>query len=292
MPHSVSQAIKRGVGALAGMQQADGGFPLWTGTSRWTRCSPLFSTAYVMMGAGGLLPAGNIARAVDFIRSHRRRDGLWVYDPSIDIPPDADSTACSLAALALHGDPSDLIGGVELLRGFWRPGDGPFRTWIAGGMWSLPERDDPVVNCNVLYALGLLGSPVTEPERSAATHLLARAVGGSRYYCAFATLAHAARRAGLSLDGLPAAATARPPVADLLGCVRWLCGMPAVDEETLAVILQAQRPDGSWPIAPWVTAVGQPNPFWGSPAVTTALALEALTRHATQVGDKRPDVAD
>ena len=58
MSRSIADAIESGLEALAGMQAADGAFPLWTGTNRWARCGPLFATAYVMMGAGRLLPAG------------------------------------------------------------------------------------------------------------------------------------------------------------------------------------------------------------------------------------------
>ncbi len=280
MTRSVAQAIDSGLAALGGMQAADGGFPLWTGTNRWAPCGPLFATAYVMMGAGGLLPAANIGRAVSFIRGQRLGDGLWEYDPAIRIPPDADSTACSLAALALHGDATDLTGGSTLLRQFWRPGAGPFRTWKAPGMWSSPDRDDPVVNCNILFALRLLGSPATMAETTAAQRLIARTAAGSRYYLSPATTAHAARRAGLDLDKLPPTLTAPPPRDDLLGGLRWLCASPRSDPGLLKIVLGKQQPDGAWPIVPWVTAAETPKPFWGSPAVTTALAIEALRRHA------------
>jgi hypothetical protein len=279
MPRTTTEAIDSGLSALAGMQAPDGSFPLWTGTSRWARCGPLFATAYVMMGAGGLLPAANIARAVAFIRSQRRNDGLWEYDPAIRIPPDADSTACALAALALHGDGTDLANAPALLRQFWRPDAGPFRTWKAGGMWSLPQRDDPVVNCNILFALRLLGSSATPAETLAAQNLIARTAEGSRYYLSPATTAHAARRAGLDLNALPPPLTAPPPRDDLLGCLRSLCASSRSDSGLLKVVVDAQRPDGAWPIVPWVTAAETPRPFWGSPAVTTALAIEALHRH-------------
>lgn len=279
MPRSIAEAIDSGLAALAGMQAADGSFPLWTGTSRWARCGPLFATAYVMMGAGGLLPAVNVTRAVTFIRSQRRSDGLWEFDPATRIPPDADSTACSLATLALHGDVADLAGAPALLRAFWRTPNGPFRTWNARGPWSLPERDDPVVNWNILFALRLLGSPATRAETMAVQSLIARTAAVSRYYLSPATTAHAARRAGVELGALPPL-TAPPPSNDLLGCLRCLCASPRTDARLLKVVLDAQQPDGAWPIIPWVTAAETPRPFWGSPAVTTALAIEALRRHA------------
>src|SRR5262245_24212402 len=96
---STMETISAGIAALARMQGADGSFPLLTGTgpTGWRPCGRLFSTAYIMLGAGGALPSENVARAIAFIRGQRRPDGLWEYDPAIRIPPDVDSTACSLA---------------------------------------------------------------------------------------------------------------------------------------------------------------------------------------------------
>lgn len=261
------------------MQAADGSFPLLVGRgpTRWVPCSPLFSTAYIMLGAGGLLPADNIAWAVAFMRNRRRPDRLWEYDPALRIPPDSDSTSCSLAALMLHGDGSDADGGADLLRSFWRPDTGPFRTWREPGIWSVPERDDAVVNCNVLLALRLLGAPATTREQEAVRQLLLRSNGRSRFYCTPSTTAHAARRAGLEQEALPAAAIARPPPKDLIGCIQWLCAAPKCDAPLVDSVLAAQRDDGSWPLWPWVT--GEAMPFWGSAAITTALALEALCRY-------------
>jgi len=285
MPDPIADAIARGSAALARLQAPDGSFPLrtrldvpwWRRGSRWRPCGPLFATAYILLCAGRLLPAASVARALDYLRRQRRPDRLWDYDPAIGIPPDVDTAACALAALALHGaEASDLEGGAALLRGFWRPAEGPFRSWQAGGMWSLPERDDPVVNCNVLYALRLLGSPPTAAESGAVRRLLARSREGSRYYCAPSTIAHAARRAGLEPAALPAIARARPAPGDLAAVAQWLCGLPPGDAALRRALLDAQRRDGSWPAAPWVQAVGQPRPLWGSSAVTTALALEAL----------------
>jgi hypothetical protein len=82
----------------------------------------------------------------------------------------------------------------------------------------------------------------------------------------------------LDADALPAVAAAPPSERDLLGCVQWLCGMPAGHQPLIATVLAAQRADGSWPIWPWVTGAGDPKPFWGSPAITTALAVESLAR--------------
>jgi hypothetical protein len=277
MAHLHAKAVSAGVAALARMQLPDGSFAFFTGSpaTGWRPCGRLFSTAYIMLGSGRLLPPANIARAVAFIRTQRRPDGLWEYDPALRIPPDSDSTACSLAALALHGDLSDLANGADLLRSYWRSDGGPFRSWKAAGMWSLPERDDAVVNCNILFALRLLGASAT-PDEDAAVHRLLRRSASSRYYCAPATIAHAARRAGLDREALSSAAAARPPPQDLLGSAQWLCGTREPDTERIAALLAAQHPAGYWPFWPWVTGQGTPQPFWGSAAISTGLAVEAL----------------
>jgi hypothetical protein len=245
MADANEHAISTGIEALARMQARDGSFPLWAGTNQWGACGPLFSTAYVMIGAGGLLPAPQVARAMEFIRRQRRPDGLWEYDPAMRVPPDSDCTACSLAALAMHGTASDVAGAADVLRAFWREPRGPFRTWPAAGMWALPERDDPVVNCNVLFALRLLNAPATARETQAVQGLLARTGGIPRYYCSPATTLHAASRAGLDIGALSAAVTSRPVQTDLLGTVQWLCGAATRDDTAVAAVLAARLPDGS-----------------------------------------------
>jgi hypothetical protein len=225
------------------------------------------------------LPHDDIARALHFIEAQRRPDGLWEYDPALGIPPDADSTACAMAALVLNGASLDRAEAADLLRSFWRADLGPFRSWRVAGMWSAPERDDPVVNCNIVLALRALGSPASTAEQDEVLRLLRRSGQGSRYYWAPSTIVHAARRAGLDPSALPPAAVARPEPRDLLGAAQWLCGMSEHAPELIAGLLAAQRADGSWPLWPWVTGAGNPRPFWGSAAITTALAVEALDAH-------------
>ncbi|WP_374443123.1 prenyltransferase/squalene oxidase repeat-containing protein [Stella sp.] len=275
----VGDAIARGLVALARRQRDDGSFPLLTGTRRqgWRPSSGLFSTAYVLLGAGRLLPPARIARAVAFVRAQRRADGLWEFDPALGLPPDSDSTSCALAALALHegsAEPAD----AELLRGFWRPPEGPFRTWRAAGPWADPARDDPVVNCNLVLALDLLRQPATPVEREAVAGLLRRSTSGSRYYCAPAAIAHAAARAGFPASALPDVAAAPPAAGGARARAPRGGGGGRPGRRGGAAHPPAQRPDGAWPGGPWVFGVG--TPYWGSSAVTTAFAIEALARHA------------
>ncbi len=274
MPRSVTEATTAGLAALAGMQTRAGYFPFYVGSQEtsWRRCDPIFATAYIMMIVGRLLPAERIAHATDYIANSRRSDGLWHYDPSLDIPPDADTTACALAALARDGRTSETAGGADLLRTFWRAEAGPFRTWRIDGPWSHAGRDDPVVNCHILHALQLLGAPATDIERSAVAALVQRSLSGSRYYSSPGAIALACRRGRIGEEFWPPIVVAPPKGG--LGLLQWFTATGRHRDQLVPLLLRTQREDGSWPVAPWVTGVNVPS--WGGPAISTALAIEAL----------------
>ncbi|MFI4925674.1 MAG: hypothetical protein ACHQJ7_11115 [Vicinamibacteria bacterium] len=274
----IATAIAAGVSALAKQQRPDGSFPLATVTppGHWRDCDPVFSTACVLLAVGSRLSPDSMRRATAYLRSARRPDGLWAFDRSLDIPPDADTTACALAALAHHAPDADLHGGAALLRTFWRAPEGPFRTWPDTGMWAGSGRDDAVVNGNVVLALDELGAPASHAEIAAVERLIAKRVDGPRYYVSACATAYAARRAGLRPDRLPSVTTAQPPPGDVLGCAQWILGTGRRDPVTIDAIVNAQRGDGSWPRLPWCKAAQRPVPYWGSEAVTTAIAIEAL----------------
>jgi tetratricopeptide (TPR) repeat protein len=63
---TITHAISSGIVALGRMQAGDGSFPFFTRleTTAWKPCGRLFSTAYVMLGAGRMLPRDSIARAM------------------------------------------------------------------------------------------------------------------------------------------------------------------------------------------------------------------------------------
>ena len=192
------------------------------------------------------------------------------------IPADADDTACALAALALHGAEDDIQQGATLLRTFWRQDGGPFKTWRGTGIWEGRNRDDPVVNCNVIFALACLGEAASRSELGAVGNLVTKSVHGSRYYVSPAAVCYAARRAALPLDTLPAIAATRPLMEDLLGCVQWLAGTQINDQDMIDAIIAVQRVDGTWPGRPWCTGYFKSPHYWGSVAVSTALTVEAL----------------
>src|SRR5262249_18083246 len=274
----LESALRRGSSALLSMQNPDGSFPLYQRTpdQPWRPCHPLFATTSVVLAAGSLMPAPALQRAADFIRGCRRSDRTGEFDPTYKIPADSDDTACALTVLARHG--GGLVGpaDVALLRSFWRPDGGPFQTWHqADAVWSRRDRDDAVVNCNILLALRGLGAPATGAETSSVTRLTRASEAGCRYYCSPTTIAYAARRGGLPHASLPARITAKP-TSGLLPTAQWLSLVGQWDEDAVAPVLAAQSPDGSWHAEAWFTAAGKPPPGWGSAATSTALCVEAL----------------
>jgi hypothetical protein len=270
-------ATAAAAGVLAESQEAGGGFPLVPVAARppGSATDSLFSTATVLALAAPVLPAECVSRAAAYILGRRDGRGLWAWAADGSLPPDADDTACCLGALARIGAPVDGRRGARLLRKFWRWG-GPFRTWLARGAWNARDRDDPVVNCNVLWALGELGAPVRGAERRSAERMVAAHRGPTRYYCSEASVAWAAARVGIATPRM------RPPPDPALAgrpleCALWSLAAPAPPAGAAALLLDMREADGGWRAEPWV----QDNlGAWESRPVTIAFVIAALSRLA------------
>lgn len=266
-------------GVLAESQEADGGFPLVPVASRppGSAGDSLFSTAMVLALAAPVLPAECVARAAAYILDRRDGRGLWAWAADGSLPPDADDTACCLGALARIGATVDGRRGARLLRKFWRWG-GPFRTWLARGGWNARDRDDAVVNCNVLWALRELGAPARAAElRSVGRMVAAHRGGPTPYYCSEASVAWAAARVGIATPWLRP-----PPDPELAGrpleCALWSLAAPSPPAGAAARLLDMRDADGGWRAEPWV----QGNPgAWESRPVTVAFVIAALSRLAS-----------
>jgi len=276
----LKDALSRGIRALLAVQEGDGDFPLfkWSARGRPTKAHSLFSTACILLSVGRLLPKDNLSRACAFLSSARRSDGTWVFDSNLGIPSDSDDTACALAALAMF-DP-DAVSATDstILRSFWRTPEGPFQTWQAGNSkWNGPERDDAVVNGNVLLALKELGAPPSSVETGAALKLIRTSREGSRYYCSPISVSYTAVRAGFALEALPPELTARPAMKrDFLPAAQWLTMSNGSDSSAVKYLLSMQENGGCWPAEAWITGVMKPKLFWGGNAVSTAFCLEAI----------------
>jgi len=271
--------LARGISSIASMQRADGSFPYFYRKKHegWQECPSLFATLTVLLAVGKMLPDEAVSLGVNFALRCRRNDGAWEYDTSLGIPACSDDTAFALAVLARKG--SDLVGASDavLLRSFWRQDGGPFQTWQvgAGEDWSARDRDDAVVNCNILFGLSEIGAPATADEINAVIRLIQRDQSGSRYYCSPMAISHAAVRAGILPELLPRGLLVRPhPKLGVVPTAQWLCARRTWDEDAVAHLLTKQTQEGNW-LAEDLCRTVVPE-YWGSPAVSTALCVEAL----------------
>lgn len=274
---NLRESIAAAVRCIEAAQERDGSFALAESASRppATRSDNLFSTAMVVGLLSKELRPETLARAAAYLVARRDSTGFWAWLADGTMPADADDTACCLGALACAGAHVDRTASVKLLRRFWRLG-GPFQTWMTRRMWGWGsrERDDAVVNCNVLWAIRVLGGTSRRAEQAAATRIVARTPAGTRYYCSAASVAWAAARVGIATPHLvrPAdAALANRP----LDCALWLLASQRQWSEGAALLLAHQEADGGWPGEAWLhDHAGD----WESRSVTTAFAIAALTQ--------------
>ena len=139
---------------------------------------------------------------------------------------------------------------------------------------AAPERDDAVVNCNVLYCLRL-AREARDAEVAAVRAVVARVPAGTRYYPSPTSLAHAAARSGV-LDAAPLAALDALPL-ETLGPLQLAEAVAAGrgGDHAVELLLTEQQPDGRWGAAVWCT---DDMGAYSSDAYSTAVAVEALSR--------------
>lgn len=279
----IQRAVDAALRALESTQNPDGSWPLLRveqGTAPEV-AHGLFSTTVVLLSVGEQLSAGARNHAVDFVLSARGESGYWRFDPQMAIPFDVDDTACAIAAIARFRPTAVNSTDADLIRNFWRAPNGPFRTWdpaidATEGFWASADTDDAVVNCNVLIALDEMSEPITDVMRHATVELCNHKPE-SRYYDGPSPVLHAAARAGLTVTDIPNLVTISPTVKwDPLQLAMWLRSRSTVDEAAVTHLLSLQGRDGSWGYFPWCTGNFTPPISWGSPAVTTAIVVDAL----------------
>jgi hypothetical protein len=293
-------AAERGIAALRAMQRPSGELPTYASRradmadARPFACSVYASTFVVHAlrhWAGHAEAAHVCARAAEHLRAQRNDDGSWSYEgrATSRVPPDLDDTACAVAALLLLGERP----GLAFYRLLWEneaaPG-GPYYTWVGvnrGGQ-LLGRHLDALVNANILLCAALAGQAlpgllaylldVTAPARFAdasdyclSPHLLLYALARAHADGPIPELAPALR------NGVAACRAVADPLQ--LACL--VNGLLALGERDaaaplLSALLDAQLADGSWPIA--AAHSGYPPNFDGAPALTTAIALDAIGR--------------
>jgi len=312
-PSSIRRAIEKGVAFLESAQLPSGEIPIETSptpemSGDCVRDPVVFPAALAARALSITSSAARVrSRALDFLLREMEPDGLWRYPssehPGHDhIPLDVDDTSIASAALLAAG--REVPDNRRFLLAN-RNRSGLFRTWIVR-WWPHPRKIyrffrhttaevgdvDAVINANVVIYLG-----DCEETRSAIAHMLAvlRANGemmSTKWYESRFTVwyffSHALREiapeAGEMIVPRIEAATPRNALDLALAASTLLLWNRAPDVQPL---IDAQLPSGAWPRAGFYHAglkrispnEFQPTPpWWGSEALTTVLAVEALSR--------------
>jgi len=319
-PSAIRRAIERGIAYLESAQLPNGEIPIETSLAPemiggCVREPVVFATALAARGLSITPSAERVqSRALDFLEREMSPDGLWRHPSSEfsaheDTPFDLDDT--SIASAALEGAGRGFPNNRPLLLAH-RGHSGLFETWIVR-RWRHPLRTirffwhyrytpvqaiDAVINANVVIYLG-----VCEETRPAIEHMLAvlRANGemmSTNWYWSRFTVwyffTHALREiAPEAGEMIVSRIEATAPINALelaLASSTLLLWNRAPD---VGPLIDAQLPSGAWPRAAlYHTGRGRADsrprpPWWGSEALTTVFAVEALTRYAAALAIRR-----
>jgi hypothetical protein len=312
-PSSIRRAIEKGVAFLESAQLPTGEIPIETSPTPEMSgdCvrEPCVFPAALAARALSIAPLAERvrSRALDFLLREMEPDGLWRHPSSekprhYDTPLDVDDTSIASVALEAAGRPVPNNRAPLLAN---RDRSGRFRTWIVR-WWPHPLLTyrffryttaevgdvDAVVEANVVLYLGKC-----EETRPAIAHMLAvlranREMMSTKWYESRFTVwyffSHALREiapeAGEMIVPRIEAATPRNALELALATSTLLLWNRAPDVQPL---IDAQLPWGAWPCAGFYHAglkrispnEFQPTPpWWGSEALTTVFAVEALSR--------------
>lgn len=307
-PQTLTTAIKEGLDYLAQTQRPSGEFATYTAPQpdmlgAKERAKSVYVTTFVLHSLS-CLPAGPLTehirqRAGNFLAGEQEDNGAWHYDGrgGRQIPADLDCTACAVAALVGLGRRPGLSFYSLLWQNEVAPG-GPYYTWLGVDHTgdSVYARDvDPLVNANILFCAGLLNLSLPGTVIYAQQIIQNQTYGGT--YCVSAHLPiYALSRAyadgrlvalapameimrNYILTNLPLS-RAEPSAFHLVCLTASLLNLKAplsVVEPSLTDLLARQQKNGCWPA--WGAYVSYNYYYDGAPALTTALALEALSKY-------------
>ena len=277
--------------SLARLQRKSGEFPTY-----WSR-SPLMSAEEYVESpfiTGMIVLAlakhpewhGLRTHALGYLLTKRAPDGLFAFLNS-GIRPDLDDTALLNTVLQRYLPLQyDYLSTAERIAREPKV-DGAFETWIGP---DGPNPVDPCVSINVVRFLHVNGIRSIETEVFLRDTLMASTFDEPTFYYEsglfplyFALTLPAPLRQRV-LPGWPSSLSARllaraaAPCSCMDDVLLLFCAARAsLSLDALATlsarVLHWQRPDGLWPSCAAFRAFN----FWGSSALTTALAIEALS---------------
>ena len=307
---AIRRAIEKGVAFLESAQLPSGEIPIETSCTPemrgdCVRDPAVFPTALAARALSIASSAERVrSRALDFLLREMEPGGLWRHPSSETsghdrVPLDVDDTSTASAALAAAGR---RIPNNRRLLIANRNRHGLFRTWIVR-WWPHPLGTycffrytpadvgdvDAAIEANVVIYLGMC-----EETRPAIEHMLAvlRANGemmSTKWYESRFTVwyffSHALREIAPEAGEMivPRVEAATPGNAlELAQATSTLLLWNRLPD--VGPLIDAQLPSGAWPRAGFYHMGRKPidsqptPPWWGSEALTTVLAVEALSR--------------
>jgi len=312
LKRNIFDSLRKGLSFLSKSQLKSGEFPIM----RWEKnkmedisyVKTVFATSFVLHSlkyVRKFLSIDKISqRAIQFLLNEME-DDLWrFYGKNSYIHFDLDTTCCALASLKEYNANLNFKTiASKLLK--YRNGQGIFNTWILDidpPFEKIDNNVDWVVNANVLFFYSLLDWRLPEVEQ-----YLIRIVENeifkerSPYYESPLCFIYCLTRAyadGNNLRLIPAITKIRDyllgitdnlpsnSLEKVLAITSLLnCGMGSVTGEyVIKHLLNEQKNDGQWPIGAFF-----PHPYtdfvYGSETMTTAFALEALSKYVERSGE-------
>lgn len=308
-PSTVRAAIAGGLRFLESAQSSGGSFSSFSSaTLRPFQTTQTYSTTFassIILGAVSQLPDKAAKRVAGKAAAWLRTQGSagWSYNywakdalqhTALPYPDDLDDTCCALLGLYWHDQRlvnGEVLGSfVRLLLACESRVGGPYYTWIAPGSQEKVWRDiDIAVNANVACFLQLVAEPLPHLTSLLEDALTTGKLASPYYPSIFPVLYYIARayegplRPMLITRTLASAgrlAWQKSPLHTALALstlVRAGYQGPAI-AKARAYLLRTQDSAGSWPAEAFCldpALAGQAH-YAGSPALTTALVLEAL----------------
>lgn len=310
-PPEIKAAVKRGAAYLAKQQQPDGGFISLSSPS--AELQPLaeavvyrtnFVPAIMLAALAGARVTGTKTireRLAAFLLGQKNPGWSFNYwseaapeRKTLPYPDDLDDTFCALSSLFLHDsaivNEEALAGAVKLLLAAETAVGGPYRTWLVPPDSKKAWLDvDLAVNSNVAYFLSLAGNGLPNISRLMDQAILSGRLESPYYPSAYPLAYFMARAYGdgehkKALAGIVAslqatASTALDQALCLTASMKLKTRQPS--QAALKKLLALQLEDGSWPAAAFCVdpVRAKQTHYNGAPALTTALAMEALELH-------------
>lgn len=306
---AIRQALEAGVAFLESAQLSSGEIPIEISPTAEMSgdCvrEPVVFPAAVAARALSITPSASRvrSRALDFLQREMDPDGLWRHPSSdkpqyYDTPLDVDDTSLASAALAAAG--RKVPDNRHFLIANREP-NGLFRTWIVRWRpyplltrrffrYVAETRDvDAVVIANVVFYLGSC-----EETKPAIAHMLDvlranQEMGSTIWYGSCFTVwyffSQALRQIAPEAGGMIVPrieATAPANALELALAASTLLVWNRIPD--VGPLLEAQLPSGGWPNVGFYhmgqrrTEPHPKPPWWGSEALTTVFAIEALSR--------------